>query len=446
MGLQGTLSVPGDKSISHRTLLLSALAPGTSRIQGLLESDDVRATAQCLRHMGVEVNLAAPGGEVTVSSSGNLCEPSTVLDAQNSGTTMRLMSGILAAQPFFSVLTGDDALRTRPMGRVIQPIRQMGGRIYGRQEDRFAPLAILPAANPLSGIEYALPHPSAQVKSAILLAGLFAQTTTTVVESVPSRDHTERMLSALGVQIATHDSASDGVRQIVLAPGQKTALHGNDWQVPGDFSSAAFFIVAGLVIPNSQLLIRSVNLNPTRIGLMEALQSVGGVIRVENLQTLGGEPVGDIYVESSDLKGDLTLEARHIPAMIDEIPILMVAGAFLQGCLTVTGAEELRKKESDRLAAMAEVFHLLGLAIEMYPDGFQLQGDPERRLGGTTAPAAAGLRFFAHHDHRIAMALAVLNWAMCGRISWEIDGREWVSVSFPGFFETLESLDTQGVS
>lgn len=288
MGLQGTLSVPGDKSISHRTLLLSALAPGTSRIQGLLESDDVRATAQCLRHMGVEVNLAAPGGEVTVSSSGNLSEPSTVLDAQNSGTTMRLMSGILAAQTFFSVLTGDDALRTRPMGRVIQPIRQMGGRIYGRQEDRFAPLAILPASHPLNGIEYALPHPSAQVKSAILLAGLFAQTATTVVESVPSRDHTERMLSALGVQIATCDTAPEGLRKIVLEPGQKNALHGNDWQVPGDFSSAAFFIVAGLVIPNSQLRIRSVNLNPTRIGLMEALQSVGGGDSGRKPPDLGG--------------------------------------------------------------------------------------------------------------------------------------------------------------
>lgn len=453
MGLKGSLTVPGDKSISHRTLILGSLAHArpheSTRIRGLLESGDVLATLGILRQLGVSIEKVSTNGahEYRVTAPQQLQEASDILDASNSGTTMRLLSGLLSAQPFYSVLTGDEALRHRPMGRVIEPLRQMGARLYGRQNDTLAPLTLLPSMLPLKGIRYYSAHASAQVKSAILLAGLFAEGNTTVIEPVPSRDHTERMLSSLGVAIESL-ATSEG-HQVTLTPGQRERIVPGDWQVPGDFSSAAFFLVAALLVPDSELCIKDVNLNLGRTGLLKVLQAVGADISVENPREACGEPMGDLVVRSSSLKGDVAIGGEDIPALIDEVPILMVAGACLEGTMTVTGAQELRKKESDRLSAMAEAFTTLGIEVSVFEDGFCITGRPDRISEGLKSPNSGvkskSVCLSAHRDHRIAMALSVLNRAMHGCMTWRIEGVEWVSISYPGFFEQFAALESQSI-
>jgi 3-phosphoshikimate 1-carboxyvinyltransferase len=430
--LCGALVVPGDKSISHRAVMLSGLISQRNHVSGLLQSADVQSTMACFQALGAIIEPDPTLSDAYWITGPKALQPhSAVLDAGNSGTTIRLMSGILAAQPFTSTITGDASLQRRPMGRVISPLSQMGAHITGQQNNTLAPLTFTPNPQGLQGIAYTLPMASAQVKSAILLAGLFAQGATQITEPAPSRDHTERMLAALGVPITTHGNtitlASDHPMGLAHCPAQR-------WQVPGDFSSAAFFMVAALLTPGSEVVIQNVGLNPGRIGLLTALQSVGADITIQNPQTVAGEPVGDLRVCASRLRGNVTLDEPDIPALIDEIPILAVAGIYLDGTLTVRGAEELRHKESDRITAIQQAFDALQMPFEATPDGFTLSGDPQRCL---PTPATA---LDACHDHRIAMALAVLNHVADPTQTWSIQGREWVRISFPTFDDVFARL------
>jgi 3-phosphoshikimate 1-carboxyvinyltransferase len=440
-GLQGTLTVPGDKSISHRALMFSALANGTSRITGLLPSADVLSTYRILTQLGVTIHgdPNQPGTEIVVASKGHHWhEPDDILDCGNSGTTTRLMTGLLAGQGFSCVLTGDASIRRRPMGRVLEPLRQMGAHLHGRHGDKLAPIHInrpRPDSGKLAGISYTMPVASAQVKSAILLAGLLATSPTTVIEPLATRDHTERMLAGLGASLTV-----DGPRITVhpLAEGQ--FLTPCNWVVPGDPSSAAFWIVAALLTPGSALTLQNVGLNPSRTGLIQALQSVGGAITITNQRQVGGEPVGDLLVEASDLKGDITLTAEDIPALVDEVPILTIAGLFLDGTLTISGAEELRKKESDRLQAMADELAKVGVWMALKEDGFTLQGDPALTLDEPSTPLASW------HDHRIAMALTILNGVVNARqgkgflLNWPLTGADCVNISYPTFFDHIAQI------
>jgi 3-phosphoshikimate 1-carboxyvinyltransferase len=446
MALKGTHTVPGDKSISHRTVILSSLVgpdhvAEPSRIRGLLNSGDVQSTRACLAQLGVRFEEQT-NGDLLVYGRHQLTEADNILDAGNAGTAIRLLSGWLAPQGLYCVLSGDESLRRRPMGRVISPLQQMGARIHGRQADRLAPITILPQAQPLSGIHYEMPHASAQVKSAILLAGLWSESPVDVIEPVASRDHTERMLSGLGVVLNTE---AEDVRRRVTLPeaGSWRHLKPMDWIVPGDFSSAAFFIVAALLMPGSQLCLQGINLNPTRTGLLDALAQAGARIRIENQREVGGEPMGDIVVEATDLKGDITLSAPQMPSLIDEVPILAMAGVFLDGTLTITGAEELRAKESDRIQALVDNLRPLGVEIEDTPDGFRLVGNPDFHPSRSGVKLTPGL-LSARHDHRIAMSLTVLNRVVMSRDpaepAWPIEGLEWGAISYPTFYEELASL------
>jgi 3-phosphoshikimate 1-carboxyvinyltransferase len=417
--------------------MLSAACPGQHLVQGLLPSADVLATLHCLQAIGLGVDTTSGMEALHLASPVQWQEPDNVLDCQNAGTALRLLTGWLAAQPFQSVLSGDASLRRRPMGRVLTPLQQMGGQCYGRANDTMAPVVIRPARGGLHGLEFFSPTSSAQVKSALLFAGLYAQQPVSITEPVASRDHTECMLRGLGVDITT-ENRPDGSARIVLAPGQIERLRqagGQVWNIPGDPSSAAFLAVAATLLPGSDLRLTGVNLNPTRLGLVRALQRIGADIQFENVRHDMGEPVGDWRVRSvSGLKGNLTLTAAEVPAMIDEVPILAVAAVFLEGTLTLTGAQELRVKESDRIEALALEFGKLGIAMVTHADGFTLMGQPGRRL---QPPPLQGLD--AHHDHRMAMALTVLNLA-AGDAWWPLTGQGWVAVSFPGFFEQLNTL------
>jgi 3-phosphoshikimate 1-carboxyvinyltransferase len=422
--------------------MFAALSPGASRIIGLLDSADVRATANCLERLGMRTEPQADGSRV-VHGVLPFVEPTDVLDAANSGTTMRLMTGLIAAQGVYAVMTGDHSLRRRPMRRVIDPLRKMGAKIYGRDNDRYAPLCIRPTGTALQGISYEMPIASAQVKSALALAGLFAEGPTTIIEPLPSRDHTERMLAYLGAPVI-----AEAKRHTIAVQGEGLDFQGFapvEWQVPGDFSSAAFHIVAALLSPESEIRIENVGLNPLRTGLMTALQSVGGRITVENSRLVCGEPMGDLVVQASELTGDLTITAAQVPAMIDEIPVLAIAGLFLKGTLTVRGAEELRKKESDRIAAMAQELARVGVSVTVFEDGFQIQGSPDRDIPAPAEP------FDAHHDHRIAMSLMVLKQIVHGRsgkppASWHIQGEDCIGISYPGFPDDLARLQQRLVA
>lgn len=452
-GLQGTLTIPGDKSISHRSLMFSSLVKGQSRVQGLLPSADVLSTRSCLRQLGVDISELDPQtGEVLVSSPGLLGwqEPTTVLDCGNSGTTIRLMSGLLAGQAFYSVLFGDNSLHKRPMARVIDPLHQMGAQLYARSDGKTPskanqrpPVTIVPTQKPLVGLTYTLPVASAQVKSALLLAGLLAQGPTHITEPLPTRDHTERMLNGMGASLTQQNGLW------TLPEDTLTQLNPVNWLVPGDPSSAAFMAVAALLIPNSCVCLQNVGLNPTRTGLFEALKTVGANITVENPRTVGGEAVGDLIVKTSSLKGDLTLSEADIPALVDEIPILTIAGLYLEGTLTITGADELRKKESDRLLAMQTELAKVGVEMQLMEDGLILKGNPAAVFSPPTTPLQSW------HDHRIAMSLSVLNYVAVARQAnpqvpqgpnlWPFteaaDELEAViNVSYPGFFGQLNGL------
>jgi len=409
--LQGSLRVPGDKSVSHRSLMLAALAEGRSHVRGFLEGEDTLATAAVLAQLGVRIETPADG-ERLIHGVGlhGLKGTSAQLDCGNAGTGMRLLAGLLAGQAFDSTLIGDESLSKRPMRRVTDPLASMGARID--TQDGLPPLKIH-GGNALQGIEYTLPVASAQVKSALLLAGLYAQGETEVIEPHPTRDYTERMLAAFGWPI---DFAPGRAR---LSGGHR--LKATDVDVPADFSSAAFFLVAASVVPGSQLHLQAVGLNPRRTGLLQALRLMGADIRIENERESGGEPVGDIVVSHAPLHG-VELPEALVPDMIDEFPALFVAAAVAQGSTVIRGAAELRVKESDRLASMATGLRALGITVDETPDGATI-------VGGTLN----GGSIDSHGDHRIAMSFAI-----AGLVAREpvliVDCRN-VATSFPGFIE-----------
>ena len=421
LSLQGKIRVPGDKSISHRALMLGALASGETQIQGLLLGEDPRSTASCFRAMGAEISpLNTELVKVKGIGLGQLQEPVDILDAGNSGTTIRLMLGILASHPgrFFTV-TGDSSLRSRPMSRVVKPLQQMGAQIWGRNNNSLAPLAIQGQA--LKSIHYQSPIASAQVKSCVLLAGLMTEGKTTVTEPALSRDHSERMLRAFGAELSV-----DPETKSVTVTGQ-AQLHGQKVVVPGDISSAAFWLVAGAIVPGSNLLIENVGVNPTRTGILEALEMMGADIQLENERTVAGEPVADLRVRSSSLKA-CTIAGDLIPRLIDEIPILAVAAVFAQGTTIIRDAEELRVKESDRIEVMAKQLNSMGAKVTELPDGMEITGGTP--LTGTDVDS--------YTDHRIAMSLAIAALNSTGTTT--INRAEAASISYPDFIPTLQQV------
>ncbi|MGB9802571.1 3-phosphoshikimate 1-carboxyvinyltransferase [Desulfofundulus sp.] len=417
--LRGSVRVSGDKSISHRATMLGALAEGDTQIENFLMGADCLATVKCLAQMGVTFTGPGENGRLVVHGRGPgaLKEPENVLDAGNSGTTIRLLLGILAGLPFFSVITGDASLRRRPMKRVTGPLSRMGASIWGRQGANLAPLAV--RGGELQGAEFHLPVASAQVKSALLLAGLLARGETRVVEPAPSRDHTERMLQYFGAEIG-----KEGLT-VWIKGGQ--VLSGRRVTVPGDISSAAFLLVAAAVIPGSDVTIREVGVNPTRNGIVEVLQAMSADLEVFNRHELGGEPVADIRVRHSRLRG-VTIGGELIPRLIDEIPVLAVAGALAEGELVVRDASELKVKESNRIATVVQELKKFGVEIEALDDGLRVRGG--RPLTGASCNS--------HGDHRIAMAMAVAGLAARGKTVIRDAG--CVDVSFPGFAGILSSL------
>ena len=419
--LHGRIRVPGDKSISHRSLMLGALAEGETIIYGLLLGEDPRSTAECFRAMGATISeLNAEEVRVEGIGLGNLQEPEDVLNTGNSGTTTRLMLGILASHPgkFFTV-TGDRSIRSRPMSRVVKPLQQMGAQIWGRNENALAPLAIKGQA--LKPIHYHSPIASAQVKSCILLAGLMTEGQTTVTEPALSRDHSERMLRAFGAELSI-----DPETHSVTITGQ-ARLEGQTVIVPGDISSAAFWLVAGAIVPGSDLMIENVGVNPTRTGVLEALAQMGADITLENQRQVAGEPVADLRVRHSKLKA-CTIAGDLIPRLIDEIPILAVAATFAEGTTVIRDAEELRVKESDRITITATQLNLMGASITELPDGMEIVG----------GKSLIGAEVDSHTDHRIAMSLAIAALNATGTTT--IHGAEAAAISYPNFTATLQQV------
>lgn len=409
--LQGSLTIPGDKSVSHRSVMFAALADGTSHIEGFLEGEDTRATARIFSQLGVRIETPSPSQRIVhgVGIDG-LKAPEAPLDCGNAGTGMRLLAGLLAGQAFDCTLIGDESLSGRPMRRVTGPLSQMGAKI-DTESDGTPPLQVH-GGQALHGIDFASPVASAQIKSAVLLAGLYAQGETSVVEPHPTRDYTERMLSAFGVEI---DFSPGKAR---LRGGQR--LRATDIVVPADFSSAAFYLVAASIIPGSELRLKQVGLNPRRTGLLHALRLMGADITEENPAEQGGEPVADLVVRYAPLKGARIPEAL-VPDMIDEFPALFVAAAAAEGQTVVSGAAELRVKESDRLAAMATGLRALGMQVDETEDGATLHGGV--RLGSGTIES--------HGDHRIAMAFAIAGQISDGEV--RINDIANVATSFPDF-------------
>lgn len=415
--LRGEITVPGDKSVSHRAVIFGALAEGITEISGFLNGEDCLSTVACFRRLGVSADVA--GTDVRVHGVGlqGLREPDDVLDCGNSGTTARLLLGVLAGQPFHAVLTGDGSLRQRPMGRVAEPLRRMGAVIAGRGGGKLLPLSV--SGGILQPFSYASPVASAQVKSAVLLAGLFAEGETSVTEPEKSRDHTERMLSAFGASVRV-----DG--NTVTVRG-KPSLKGRVVRVPGDISSAAFFLVAGSIVPGSDLVVRNVGVNPTRTGILDVLQEMGADLELLNKRDESGEPVADIRVRAARLRG-VEIGGGVIPRLIDELPVLAVAALFAQGKTVVRDAEELRVKETDRIAAVAEEFAKLGASVLPTEDGFVIEGGQE--LTGGMAHSRG--------DHRIAMSLSVA--ALRADAPVTIGDPACVAVSYPGFWDTISRL------
>jgi 3-phosphoshikimate 1-carboxyvinyltransferase len=417
--LEGIVNVPGDKSISHRTAILGSLASGVTIASNFSPGKDCSATLNCLKAVGVRINPKA-GGIVYIHGvgTGGFTEPDNVLNAGNSGTTTRLLSGLLAAQPFLSIISGDASLRSRPMKRLIEPLKLMGAEIYGRNDDSLAPLII--KGKQLHGIKYSLPMPSAQIKSAILLAGLFAQGKTIVVEKQISRDHTERLLGQMGANIETGDG------YIVLTPLKKP-LTAIEICVPGDISSAAYWLVSGAIHPNARLKILNCGINPTRTGIIDILLAMGAKIKVENQRLECNEPVADLTVESSQLKAT-EIKGEIIPRLIDEIPILAVAACFARGTTIIKDAGELRVKESDRISTTVTELSRLGAEIETLPDGMVIKGG--NKLTGAAVKS--------YSDHRLAMSLAIA--ALLTRGKTIIEQPKSVDISYPGFWEQLEKI------
>lgn len=418
--IRGEITVPGDKSISHRAIMFGSVAQGVTTVRGFLRGEDNFATLKAFRAMGI--GIEDDGELLRIGGKGlhGLAEPGDVLDCGNSGTSMRLITGLMAGQSFFSVLTGDRYLRNRPMGRVIAPLSRMGGCIFGRAGGDKAPLAII--GKDLAGIAHTSKVASAQVKSAILLAGLYASGETEVREPHLSRDHSERMLRHFGAAV---DTFAGGVR---VCGGRE--LQGRDIIVPGDISSAAFFLVAATVVPGSELLIRGVGVNPTRTGILDILTAMGADIELLDRRDLSGEPVADIFVRSARLKG-IEISGELVPRAIDELPILCVAASLAEGRTIIRDARELRVKETDRIAAMAANLGKAGVAVVETEDGMEVDGS--EHLQGCMAESFG--------DHRIAMSMLVAGLAAAG--SSVVRDVECIATSFPDFTELLDKVSVQ---
>lgn len=421
--LKGCVSVPGDKSISHRAVMFGAIAEGDTRISNFLRSADCLSTISCFGKMGVAFEEDPASGCVIVRGRGlhGLKAPSGLLDTGNSGTTTRLISGILAGQAFSSRLDGDASIRTRPMGRIIVPLRQMGADIISEMENDCVPLSIAPSK--LKGIDYLSPTASAQVKSCILLAGLYADGKTSVTEKALSRDHTERMLSSFGAEVSTQKTAHGFTASVLPHP----SLHGCEIHVPGDISSAAYFIAAALIVPGSELLIRSVGINPTRSGILKVLEQMGADIRIENRCTQGGEMAADLLVRASALHG-ATIGGELIPTLIDEIPVLAVLAAYAKGRTIIRDAAELKVKESDRIRTTADALRAAGVQVTPTEDGMIIEGG---------APVH-GARVDSCMDHRIAMSMSICALAADGPITIKDAG--CAGISYPSFYSDLERI------
>ena len=423
--LRGTIPVPGDKSISHRALMLGALAIGRTRVTGLLEGEDVLATAAALRALGAAIERGGDGAwSIDGIGVGGLAEPADVLDFGNSGTSARLLLGILASHPLCAFATGDASLRRRPMRRVIEPLSRFGAHFLAREGGRL-PLAVAGAKSPLP-IEYRLPVPSAQVKSAVLLAGLNTPGETSVVEPQPTRDHTERMLRHFGAQVSVEPIAAGGRRIAVTGQPELSAA---PIAVPGDPSSAAFPLVAALIVPGSEVTIAGVGVNPLRTGLLESLAEMGADIDFRNRREEGGEPVADLVARAGDLKG-ADIPPERAPTMIDEYPVLAVAAACARGKTVMRGLAELRVKESDRLAGIAEGLAACGVRVAVEGDDLVVEG--------AGRPPRGGARIAARLDHRIAMAFLVLG--LAAREPVAVDDASPIATSFPNFLALMRGL------
>jgi 3-phosphoshikimate 1-carboxyvinyltransferase len=426
--LEGEVVLPGDKSISHRAIILNSLAKGEARIDNFAPGEDCLATVRCLRALGVKIDRKGSRDSPTLLVSGTgedgLKEASNVLDAQDSATTMRLLGGLLASQPFLSIITGDASLRSRPMGRLIEPLRLMGADIWGRGQGSFAPLVI--KGKKLRGIDFTLTIPSAQIKSAILLAGLFAHGNTVLHQTIPSRDHTERMLKRMGASLKSQRNS------ISLLP-LSSFLIPLSLRVPGDISSAAYFLVAGAIHPDARIMVRGCGINPTRTGIIDILLAMGAKLKIDNKRMEAGEPLADIVVESSELRG-IEVGGDIIPRLIDEIPVLAVAGCVAKGKTVIRDAGELRVKESDRVATVVSELSRLGAKIEPLPDGMVIYGG--RPLSGTEVDS--------YLDHRLAMSLAVAGLIAKGETI--INHAQVVQVSYPAFWQVLQQTLNTGKS
>jgi 3-phosphoshikimate 1-carboxyvinyltransferase len=418
--VHGEITVPGDKSISHRSVILGSIAEGKTSISGFLESSDCLNTIGCFSSLGVPI---AKTGEASYEIQGvgldGLKEPSNVLDVGNSGTGIRLISGVLAGQDFYTVITGDESIRRRPMDRIARPLREMGAKVLGRENGRYAPLTIM--GGNLKAVSYTSPVASAQIKSAVMLAGLFANGITSLTEPALSRNHTELMLEAFGADIQV-----DGLT--VSVKGQPH-LKGQEIRVPGDISSAAFFIVAAIITKGSRVRIENVGINPTRTGILDVLGAMGAKIRLENKRTAAGEPVADIVAESSNLSGTVIGEDL-IPSLIDEIPIIAVAASVAEGETVIEGAHELRVKESDRIHTVCQEISKFGVHIDEQPDGMVIHGSAKLH------PAECE----SHGDHRIAMSAAVA--ALAAEGETVISNTDNIRTSFPNFEEILDRICT----
>lgn len=416
--LRGELTPPGDKSISHRAIILGSIAEGSTNVTGFLPADDTLSSAEAMRMLGVPIKIEKDTVKIWGKGTHGLTEPEDIIYAGNSGTTARFLSGLLSAQKFFSSITGDQYLRARPMDRVVIPLSLMGARIWGRDDGKRLPLAIL--GSNLRAINYSLPVASAQVKSAILLAALYAEGETEIVEPELTRDHTERMLSYLGVRIEKNGSS-------IKVRGPQKLEGGRTLSIPADISSASFFIVAALINPSSEILVKNVGLNPTRTGILEILKRMGGDIKIINEREECGEDIGDIVAKSSQLKA-VEVAGEIIPQTIDELPIIAVAACYAEGETAIKDARELRVKETDRIKAMTTELRKFGAEVEELDDGMIIKGKE----------TLTGSKCSSWGDHRIAMALAVAATRASGRT--EIKDAECVSISFPNFFEILNSL------
>ena len=417
-GIRGELLLPGDKSISHRSVLFAAIADGDTHISGFLTGEDTQNTAKAMQAMGIEVEgLGTERLVVHGRGLDGLSEPASVLDLGNSGTGMRLIAGLLAGQDFFSILTGDQYLRKRPMARIVEPLRLMGAKIDGRSGGKLAPLAIRRGGKTLRSIEHASPVASAQVKSAVLIAGLYSDGETIVNEPSKSRDHTERMFRFFGVEVR-------GQGTNVRMQGRQRLRAKGQLSIPSDISSAAFFMVAASIVPGSDLLIKNVGINPTRTGIIDVLTSMGADIALEGLYEQAGEPVADIRVRHRKLHG-VQIGGEMIPRLIDEIPVLAVAASYAEGKTVIKDAAELRVKESDRIATIAAELRKMGATIVELPDGMEITG--RESLNAALCDS--------HGDHRIAMSVAVAGLAARGETVVRDTG--WIETSFPGFERLL---------